>query len=85
MALAATRLSLKIEVSLVEVNLTADIERVIEQKLAAREYPSLDALLEEALFLLVERDWQLAQSDLRQQASFLWDEPESGPSEEAAP
>ncbi len=48
-----------------QVDLAPEIEQVLHAKVAAGEYPSLAALVEEALFLLVERDWLAAQRDLR--------------------
>ena len=68
---------------MLQIDLAAEIEQVIERKVAAGEYSSVTALVEEALFLLVERDWQAAQTDLRAQAGFLWNDPESGSSTEA--
>ena len=69
---------------MLQIDLAAEIEQVIERKVAAGEYASVAALVEEALFLLVERDWQAAQSELHAQAGFLWDEPNFGLSEEGS-
>ena len=56
-----------------EIDLAAEIEQVVLAKVAAGEYPSVAALVEEALFLLVERDWLAAQRSLRERAPFLGD------------
>lgn len=53
-----------------QVDLVPEIEAVVRAKVAAGEYASVAALIEEALFLLVERDWQEAQRDLRDQAGI---------------
>ena len=66
-----------------DVELAPEIEAVLRDKVAAGEYPSLVALVEEALFLLVERDWQVAQRNLHARAPGLSGvEPGSGPEEE---
>ena len=62
-----------------EVSLASEIEQVLHAKVAAGEYPSLAALVEEALFLLVERDWLAAQRDLRERAPGVF-----GPAETSA-
>lgn len=56
-----------------DVNLTPEIEAILQAKVATGEYPSLAALIEEALFLLVERDWQSAQRDLLKRAPGVLD------------
>lgn len=56
-----------------EVALASELERVVLAKVAAGEYPSVDALIEEALFLLVERDWQATRRELEQRAAFVFD------------
>ena len=56
-----------------DVTLPAEIEAVILAKVAAGEYASVTALLEEALFLLVQRDWQELRRELGERASFLFD------------
>ena len=53
-----------------EVDLAPEIEAVVRAKVAAGEYASVAALVEEALFLLVERDWHAAQRDLHQRGGF---------------
>ena len=47
-----------------DVPLHPEIERVVRQKVESGEYPSIAALVEEALFLLVERDWVRCQAEL---------------------
>ena len=47
-----------------DVPLHPEIERVVRQKVESGEYPSIAALVEEALFLLVERDWARCQAEL---------------------
>jgi Arc/MetJ-type ribon-helix-helix transcriptional regulator len=47
-----------------DVPLHPEIERVVRQKVESGEYPSIAALVEEALFLLVERDWSRCQAEL---------------------
>ncbi|WP_435007112.1 ribbon-helix-helix domain-containing protein [Tundrisphaera lichenicola] len=49
-----------------EVPLDPEIEQVVRQKVESGEYPSVSALVEEALFLLVERDWSRSQAELRE-------------------
>ena len=41
-----------------------EVERVVREKVARGEYPSVAELVEEALFLLVERDWSRCQAEL---------------------
>lgn len=48
----------------VNIPLDGEIEQVVLAKVAAGEYRSVSELVEEALFLLVERDW-MAASTLR--------------------
>ena len=62
-----------------EIDLAAEIVDVIEQKVAAGQYPSATALVEEALFLLVERDWQEAQGELHKQTGLFSGPPQSNP------
>jgi Arc/MetJ-type ribon-helix-helix transcriptional regulator len=50
---------------------------VILQKVASGEYRSVVELVEEALFLLVERDWSRSQAELQEQMpSVFQSEPE---------
>lgn len=58
-----------------EVPLVPEIEQVVLAKVAAGEYPSVAALVEEALFLLVERDWQTVRQALHEKAAFVFDPP----------
>ena len=60
----------------VEVALAPEIEQVVRDKVASGEYPSVASLVEEALFLLVERDWIVSQQELRKRAPFLLNQPE---------
>ncbi len=55
-----------------EVPLDPEIEQVVIQKVARGEYPSVAALVEEALFLLVERDWSQSQAELQAQVPSLF-------------
>jgi Arc/MetJ-type ribon-helix-helix transcriptional regulator len=48
-----------------DVPLDPEIERVVLDKVARAEYPSVAELVEEALFLLVERDWSRSQAELQ--------------------
>ena len=56
-----------------------EIEQVVRDKVASGEYPTVAALIEEALFLLVERDWHAAQRDLRDRAPAIFDPPGDPP------
>ena len=56
-----------------ELELPAEIEAVIRDKVAAGEYPSVAELVEEALFLLVERDWRAAQRNLTERGGLAFD------------
>ncbi len=47
-----------------EVPLDPEIEEIVRRKVAGGEYPSVSALVEEALMLLVERDWQRSRREL---------------------
>jgi len=58
-----------------EVILAPEIEQVVLAKVAAGEYPSVTALVEEALFLLVERDWQVSRRELGERAAGVFDPP----------
>jgi len=51
---------------MMEVPLDPEIEQVLLRKVESGEYPSVAALFEEALFLLVERDWSRSQADLQE-------------------
>jgi Arc/MetJ-type ribon-helix-helix transcriptional regulator len=48
----------------VEIPLDPEIEQVVRQKVEAGEYPSVAVLVEEALFLLVQRDWAARRAEL---------------------
>ena len=48
-----------------EVPLDPEIERVVLDKVARGEYPSVLELVEDALYLLVERDWSRSQAELQ--------------------
>jgi Arc/MetJ-type ribon-helix-helix transcriptional regulator len=63
-----------------EVLLDPEIEKVVLQKVARGEYPSVAIMIEEALYLLVERDWSQSQADLQQRMPSVFDlEPETSP------
>ena len=49
-----------------DVPLDPEIERVVLAKVGRGEYPSVAVLVEEALYLLVERDWSLSQLELQE-------------------
>ncbi len=55
-----------------DVPLPPEIEEVVRSKVEAGDYPSVAALIEEALFLLVERDFVARQRELleRMPAAF---------------
>lgn len=67
-----------------EIELAPEVEQVVRDKVASGEYPTVAALVEEALYLLVERDWRAAQRDLRERAPALFEPPgearDAGPS-----
>jgi Arc/MetJ-type ribon-helix-helix transcriptional regulator len=68
-----------------DVPLHPEIERVVRQKVESGEYPSIAALVEEALFLLVERDWSRCQAELLEKVpSAFGPDPES-PAESECP
>ena len=56
-----------------EVPLDEEIERVVLAKVARGEYPSVAELVEEALYLLVERDWSQSQLELQQRVPSAFD------------
>ena len=64
-----------------DIPLDGEIEQVVLAKVASGEYRSVSELVEEALFLLVERDWLAAQRELREQAPVLFDPPAGGAQE----
>jgi Arc/MetJ-type ribon-helix-helix transcriptional regulator len=47
-----------------DIPLDPEIERVVRQKVDGGEYASVADLVEEALFLLVQRDWSRRQAEL---------------------
>lgn len=59
-----------------EVALPSEIEQVVLAKVAAGEYPSVALLVEEALFLLVERDWLASRRELEERAPVVFDQPD---------
>jgi len=65
----------------VVVDMAPEIEQVVLAKVASGEYPSVASLVEEALFLLVERDWLASQRELRERAPFVLDRPEESSAE----
>jgi Arc/MetJ-type ribon-helix-helix transcriptional regulator len=48
------------------VPLEPELEKVVLRKVETGEYPSVAVLVEEALFLLVERDWARSQAELQE-------------------
>ena len=68
-----------------DVPLHPEIERVVRQKVDSGEYPSIAALFEEALFLLVERDWSKVQEELNQQMPSIFGPDPAAPPEGERP
>jgi Arc/MetJ-type ribon-helix-helix transcriptional regulator len=64
-----------------EVPLEPELEKVVLRKVETGEYPSVSVLVEEALFLLVERDWARSQEELQEKVPTAF-ESEPRPSEE---
>lgn len=64
-----------------EVPMDPEIERVVLQKVASGEYPSIEVIVEEALFLLVERDWARIQSQLQERVPSAFDLGTQSPAE----
>jgi Arc/MetJ-type ribon-helix-helix transcriptional regulator len=56
-----------------EVPLDPEIERVVLAKVERGEYPSVADLIEEALYLLVERDWSRSQAELQERVPSVFD------------
>jgi Arc/MetJ-type ribon-helix-helix transcriptional regulator len=56
-----------------DVPMDPEIERVVRRKVESGEYPSVGVLIEEALFLLVERDWARSQAELQEQVPSAFD------------
>jgi Arc/MetJ-type ribon-helix-helix transcriptional regulator len=56
-----------------DVPMDPEIEKVVRQKVVSGEYPSVAVLVEEALFLLVERDWSRTQADLQERMPSVFD------------
>ena len=50
-----------------------EIERVVLQKVERGDYPSVAELVEEALYLLVERDWARSQAELQERVPSAFD------------
>jgi Arc/MetJ-type ribon-helix-helix transcriptional regulator len=68
-----------------EVPLHPEIERVLRQKVESGEYPSIAALVEEALFLLVERDWSRCQAELLEKVPTAFGPAPELPTEDERP
>jgi Arc/MetJ-type ribon-helix-helix transcriptional regulator len=64
-----------------DVPLDSELEKVVLRKVETGEYPSVSVLIEEALFLLVERDWARSQEELQEKVPSAF-EFEPRPSEE---
>jgi hypothetical protein len=58
---------------LMEVPLDPEIEKVVLRKVAIGEYPSVAVMVEEALFLLVERDWSRSQAELQERMPSVFE------------
>ena len=67
--------------NIMDVPLHPEIERVVRQKVECGEYPSISILVEEALFLLVERDWARSQADLQERMPTAFDPGPQPPTE----
>ena len=48
-----------------EVPLDPEIEKIVLRKVELGEYPSVVHLFEEALYLLMQRDWSQSQQELQ--------------------
>ncbi len=62
-----------------EVPLDPEIEKVVLQKVASGEYPSLALLIEEALYLLIQRDWSNAQAELQARVPSVFEVDQDSP------
>ena len=60
-----------------DIPMDPEIERVVLDKVARGEYRSVADLVEEALFLLIERDWAASQAELNSRMPSAFDPPES--------
>ena len=56
-----------------EVPMDPEIERVVLEKVARGDYPSVAELVEEALYLLVERDWAKSQVELQERVPSVFE------------
>jgi Arc/MetJ-type ribon-helix-helix transcriptional regulator len=56
-----------------EIPMNPEVERVVLEKVARGEYPSVAELVEEALYLLVERDWSKSQAELLDRAPSVFE------------
>jgi Arc/MetJ-type ribon-helix-helix transcriptional regulator len=56
-----------------EIPMDPEIEQVVLAKVGRGEYPSVAELVEEALFLLVERDWSRSQAELQERVPTVFD------------
>ncbi len=61
-----------------EIPLDPEIEKVVLDKVARGDYPSVALMVEEALFLLVQRDWSNSQAELQERVPEFF-EPEPDP------
>ena len=50
-----------------------EIERVVLEKVARGDYRSVAEMVEEALYLLMERDWSQSQAELQERAPSVFD------------
>ena len=64
-----------------DVPMDPEIEKVVLRKVESGEYPSLAMLVEEALYLLVERDWSRSQLELQERAPSVFEPDPSTPDE----
>jgi Arc/MetJ-type ribon-helix-helix transcriptional regulator len=58
---------------IMEVPMDPEIERVVRQKVERGDYPSVAVMVEEALYLLVERDWTRSQAELQDRVPSAFD------------
>ena len=68
-----------------DVPLDPEIERVVLDKVARGDYPSVAVMVEEALYLLVERDWSRSQAELIERVPSVFDPLPEDPSGDVQP
>jgi Arc/MetJ-type ribon-helix-helix transcriptional regulator len=68
-----------------EIPLHPEVEKVVLEKVARGDYRSVAEMVEEALFLLVERDWANSQADLLKGVPTAFDPPTEAPTGDDLP